>query len=1007
LLRGYGGVVVATYTISTPGVGLAIIAGNNQPGGSGVVLPQPLTVQVTNSSGAPLANASVTFNVTAGGGLIAQTGAGTPSSSPITVPTNSQGDAYVFFTTANPVATTNTITATTSAVTTSFSEAPPEASQLPNEGDNSQGGASAPPGVYGVTPVAGPVPFNAYTGNGSRVVDDLVSPAVGETGLGWKRYLHTRLTDGESLFDFSGLWRHSYQWDFFFSGTQIEVVYPDGTTNTFAYDSTHSLYRSTISVDDVITNPSPGNYKLIRSNNQVYNFSSTTLNSNTIYYLSSIYDSKGNKTTLTWGNPVIINPNPNYFTLNSITEPGGNIINITYDLYAIHETSGTADTYGIMISQATASDGRYVKYNYNDYAPTNGTGSIFQFLAGATYSPSTAPTLATYNFNSFLEISSAQDTRAEGVPDVNFLYYDADGGLLNAETGTLLGIQDGSVANNAGPLYEANNITQNVNTAIVTYPDNSGNIFTAYTYTLDSQGNVLAVTNSDPHYNINATDRFAYTPNLSAGTVTITSTDGNGNTITTVKTLGGQILSRTYPIVSPETVAPSENWHYTTDSNNFTYLSSYTDANTNETQYFYAANPVAGQPQLLSSISYPDGTSESFFYNTTLAQSTPPIIVLDHHLRRNGGTEYFTYYTNGQLKTKQLASQTTGQFSTYVYETGTGRLHTITDANSNVTTLGYNDRGQVTQAQYAQTGYVDIAHSTRFYSYDGDGRFNLFTDELGNETGYNYDNLNRLTSAVVAPGTLNYTTTYSYDPNQPSNSSPTLIVSPTGKQESISYALIWGYKATSVTKKGVGGVDSATTINGYDSAGNLTSVEDPNLKTTMVGYDARNRKASVTDPALNLTQLFYDDNSNLTSVVSPDGTTVSHYDTLNRLKNSTDPKGQEVQMTYDSEGQLQTYTDPANSLYQYTYDFDERRLTMKYPDLTSEIYQYDAKGASFFCNSSFNGSPHPVTGISNNKPTTRKVKQLVFFIIPAIALRSSKYVNFPQRLLIYSRWDRL
>lgn len=161
---------------------------------------------------------------------------------------------------------------------------------------------------------------------------------------------------------------------------------------------------------------------------------------------------------------------------------------------------------------------------------------------------------------------------------------------------------------------------------------------------------------------------------------------------------------------------------YTTDSNHFTYLTDYYDPNTNHTHYSFGTNPQSGQPQLLSSISYPDSTSEAYYYNSTLLAESPPICELDHHLRRNGGTEYFTYYTTGQLKTKEEAAQSSTQLTTYVYNATSGRINTITDANGNVTTLGYNDRGLVTSAQYMQPGYANSAHSIGGGTYSICGR---------------------------------------------------------------------------------------------------------------------------------------------------------------------------------------------------------------------------------------------------------------------------------------------
>ncbi len=119
----------------------------------------------------------------------------------------------------------------------------------------------------------------------------------------------------------------------------------------------------------------------------------------------------------------------------------------------------------------------------------------------------------------------------------------------------------------------------------------------------------------------------------------------------------------------------------------------------------------------------------------------------------------------------------------------------------------------------------------------------------------------------------------------------------------------------------------------------------PKGNITKIEYDERDRKKDyVQDANLNITTFNYDDNSNLVSQVTIEGTTQYGYDSMNRLLNTTDPKGQIARYTYDFEGQVKTYTDPNGGVYGYTYDYDERLLTMTYPGPTTEVYTYDGVG---------------------------------------------------------------
>ena len=96
-----------------------------------------------------------------------------------------------------------------------------------------------------------------------------------------------------------------------------------------------------------------------------------------------------------------------------------------------------------------------------------------------------------------------------------------------------------------------------------------------------------------------------------------------------------------------------------------------------------------------------------------------------------------TLYTDGS-----------GQQTQYTYN-GFSELATITDPNSNTTTLSYDGSGYLTQIQGPLSGSDDITTFT-FYGY---GPIQTITNSEGYELTYSYDNLNRLTSTTYPDGT--------------------------------------------------------------------------------------------------------------------------------------------------------------------------------------------------------------------------------------------------------------
>ncbi len=154
------------------------------------------------------------------------------------------------------------------------------------------------------------------------------------------------------------------------------------------------------------------------------------------------------------------------------------------------------------------------------------------------------------------------------------------------------------------------------------------------------------------------------------------------------------------------------------DRNTLGYITQSIDQCGRELQYTYAANNID-----LLSIDSPASPN-----NFMIGQWQYTDVYAPHRP---------TLYTDGS-----------GQQTQYTYN-GFSELATITDPNSNTTTLSYDGSGYLTQIQGPLSGSDDITTFT-FYGY---GPVETITNSEGYELTYSYDNLNRLTNTAYPDGT--------------------------------------------------------------------------------------------------------------------------------------------------------------------------------------------------------------------------------------------------------------
>lgn len=199
---------------------------------------------------------------------------------------------------------------------------------------------------------------------------------------------------------------------------------------------------------------------------------------------------------------------------------------------------------------------------------------------------------------------------------------------------------------------------------------------------------------------------------------------------------------------------------------------------------------------------------------------------------------------------------------------------------------------------------VDALGYETSYIYDGHNRVGLRTYPEGNGIEYEYDENHNLTKKIINP-------------------KPGSTESPITKL--YTYELTFNRLSTSTNPLG-----HTTTIH-YDSKGNLTRIEQPEvdgqIPQTVFAYNNRGQVETTTDPEAMITSYTYDPMTGdlLSTSVDQGGlnlTTQMTYDTVGNLTHNTDPRGHTTVLQYDDMRRLEQTTAPSpqNYVTKYTYE---------------------------------------------------------------------------------------
>jgi YD repeat-containing protein len=403
---------------------------------------------------------------------------------------------------------------------------------------------------------------------------------------------------------------------------------------------------------------------------------------------------------------------------------------------------------------------------------------------------------------------------------------------------------------------------------------------------------------------------------------------------------------------SATTTGPARTWSYTYNSNGrvLTVNGPRTDVS-DVTTYTYHANDDTdpGKRGNLSTITNAAGHVTSI---TAYNAHSQPLSIVDANsltttlvydvrrrlIERAVGAEstLYDYDDAGQLTRVTLPD---ASFLSYTYDAA-HRLTQIEDNLGNRITYSLDAMGNRTleemrdpPSQLAQKRSREFSNLNRLfkelgatsqtteYGYDNQGNVVSIKDPLNRVTINQYDALNRLKQSV-SPAPISAQTQYGYDglDQLASVSDPRGLVT--------SYAVNGlGDLAQQVSP------DTGTTVNGHDTAGNLTSQTDAKGQQTLYAYDALNRVTLVTFHDGSKQAFAYDQGTNgvgrLSSITESDpasqitGATVYGYDQHGRVTSETRTIAGVQHTTgyaYDASGRLSGLTYPSGTTVTYGFD---------------------------------------------------------------------------------------
>lgn len=313
----------------------------------------------------------------------------------------------------------------------------------------------------------------------------------------------------------------------------------------------------------------------------------------------------------------------------------------------------------------------------------------------------------------------------------------------------------------------------------------------------------------------------------------------------------------------------------------------------------------------------------------------------------NSNITYFDGVDNPVKDIDALGNVTTREFD------GLGRMVKSVMPEGNFTTWQYDASNNVLiETKVAKPG-SPLANIVRQNTYDPLwNKVQVATDGRGNSTVKTYDattgNLLKIERPVVGGLTPTVLMTWNGRGQMLTRTDETGIVM------NLVYDLTTEKLLSVVNDFGVSPHLNLTTNLGYDSVGNITSIQDPLGRTTTVIFDSLRRptRRTETAPFSYQTRFAYDENSNLLSVRRQTGIVATPwqiytfaYTLSDKKRRMTDPAGNVTLWFFDGADRLRRVRDAENREYIYGYDVLNRVRTVTDPTgVVSETRLYSDNG---------------------------------------------------------------
>jgi RHS repeat-associated protein len=320
----------------------------------------------------------------------------------------------------------------------------------------------------------------------------------------------------------------------------------------------------------------------------------------------------------------------------------------------------------------------------------------------------------------------------------------------------------------------------------------------------------------------------------------------------------------------------------------------------------------------------------------------------------NGQTHVWTYTYNstGQMLTEQFPRTGTTVKNTYTYSggalasvtdqlshtmtintaNGTGQPTQITDPNSVVTDLVYNNRNWLTSKTVNAT-----TDEVTTFTYTPSGQVDVVTLPDSSTLDYDYDNAHRVTKVTNTAGeTMNYTLDDLGDITA-------FSIKDSGGATKKSWTATYDVLGDRLTLVGAGG-SSQTTSYTYDKNQNRKSTTDANSKQWQQTWDELNRATTVTDPLTHTAAPTYNNLDYVTA--QTDFLTFSTSYTRDAFGNAiarSSPDTGSWSFTFDGDNNLTAITDARSVATANTYDAVDRLTGVSITGYSgeNETFSYD------------------------------------------------------------------